>query len=105
MAEDKRITVEEDGHVLAQALVTPPDGEHGARAQINVAPGRLPPGTRQKMADAVCASVLEDEAQHLTASVPLGDAELIAGIGEHLTDVALRAAGSTSILDGDVRPG
>lgn len=102
MAAEKHITVEEDGQILAQARIAS-DDEHGARAEVNVAPGHLPAGTRQRMADAVHASVVEGDVRRLSASVPLGDAELIDGMREHLTDVELRAAGSTSILEGEVR--
>lgn len=57
------------------------------------------------MADAVHESVTEDNAQRLTATVPLGDAELVQGMTGHLNNVELRATGSTSIIKGDVKPG
>lgn len=104
--DDKRITVEQDGEVLAQATVSVSheDDEAHALAQVAVAAGHLPVGTRQKMVDAVHAAVTEDHAAHLTASVPLGDAELVQGVSSHLDDVQLRAAGSTSIIEGVVKP-
>jgi len=113
MTEDKHITVAEDGQVLAEAIVTAPDGDRGARAQVHVASGHLPVGTRQKMADAVHETVAEavsdtvpdGQRAHLTATVPLGDVELVEGIGGRLDDVQLRAAGATSIIEGEVRPG
>ena len=104
MSDDRHIRVEEDGQLLAQAIVTVSDGDSQARAQVNVAPGHLPSDTRQKMANAVHDAVTEDHATHLTATVPLGDAELVQGIGAHLEDVELRAAGATSIIRGAVKP-
>ena len=103
MSEEKSITVEENGQVLAQATVSVSDDSE-AQAQVHVAPGHLPVGTRQRMADAVHESVVEDNAQHLTATVPLGDAELVQGMRGHLNNVELRAAGSTSIIRGDIKP-
>ena len=103
MADDKRLTVEENGQVLAQAIVTAPDETSQARAQVHVAAGHLPVGTRQKIADAVHQAVVEDNATRLTATVPLGDAELVEGVRANLTDVELRAAGATSILEGKVK--
>lgn len=102
MPEDKQISVEENGEVLAQATISPPDENHAARAEVTVAPGHLPVGTRQKMADAVYEAVCDDHAGHLTATVPKGDAELVEGIRDHLSDVELRAAGATSIIEGDI---
>jgi hypothetical protein len=102
MADDRQITVEDEGAVVAQASVSVSDG-HVAHAQVHVASGHLPVGTRQKMVDAVHEAVCEDDGRHLTASVPLGDAELVQGLTDHLDDVTLRAAGATSIIDGDVK--
>lgn len=104
MAEGKQIKVEEDGQVLGRATVSFSPEDSQARAQVQMAPGHLPVGTRQKMADAVHAAVTEDNAERLTATVPMGDAELVEGIRSHLTGVELRAAGATSIIRGDVKP-
>ena len=104
MADTKQVSVEENGEIVAQATVSAPDAHHAARAQVSVAPGHLPAGTRQKVADAVYQAVTDDNAGHLTAAVPQGDAELIAGICNHLSDVELRAAGATCIIEGDVKP-
>lgn|SRR3954451_7120220 len=104
MTEDKRITVEEDGQLLAQATVSPPDENNQVRAQVHVAAGHLPIDTRRKLADAVCDAVTEDNAERLTATVPVGDAELVERMRDHLSDVELRAAGATSIIKGEIRP-
>lgn len=104
MAEDKQIVFEQDGQVLAQATVSTAD-EHGAsRAQVHMASGHIPVGTRQKVVDAVHEAVTEENAKRLTATVPCGDAELVEGIRYHLDHVELRAAGATSIIKGDVKP-
>jgi len=104
MTDEKHIRVEENGQVLAQATVSPPDENNQARAQVHVAAGHLPVDTRRKLADAVREAVTEDHAERLTATVPVGDAELVERIRDHLSDVELRAAGSTSIIEGEIRP-
>ena len=104
MADDKQIRVEDDGRTLAQATVSLDTESGQASAQVSVASGQLPIGTRQKVVDAVHEAVSEDQIR-LTATVPLGDAELVDGIRDHLDDAELRAAGATSIITGDVKPG
>ena len=105
MADFRQISVEEDGQVLAQATISMSDEDGEARAQVHVAPGHIPVGTRQKVLDAVHEAVTEGHAKRLTAAVPCGDAELVEGIRQHLDDVQLRAAGATSIIQGDVKLG
>ena len=100
---DKHISVEENGQVLAQATISAANEQGEVCAQVHVASGQLPVGTRQRMADAVHEAVTEDETRRLTATVPLGDVELVEGIGHNLDDVNLRAAGATSIIEGDVK--
>jgi hypothetical protein len=104
LAEEKRIEIEQDGQVLSQATITPGEQHNEARAQVHVSSGQLPPGTRRQMADAIHDAVTQDNAEHLTACVPRGEAELVEGICDHLTEVQLRSAGSTSIIQGDVKP-
>ena len=104
MVDRRQISVEADGEILAEATISAPDADNCARAEVTVAPGHHPVGTRQQMADAVHEAVCNDNARHLTASVPKGDAELVNGIRDHLSDVELRVAGASSIIQGDVDP-
>ena len=101
MTDEQHISVEEDGQVVARATVSVSNSE--ALASVNVSSGHVPVGTRKKVVDAVHETVLNEEAEHLTASVPLGDAELVEGMRSHLDDVRLRAAGATSIISGTVK--
>ena len=106
MTDDQnRITLEEDGRLLAEATLSEVDEAGRLQAQVHVEAGHLPPGTRQAMADALHERVQSTSAAHLTAAVPLGDGELIDGIRRPLTDVTLRAAGVTSLIDGDLPQG
>jgi hypothetical protein len=104
MADRRKITVEDGGEVVARATVITPDGTGAAHAEVSMAPGHLPVGTRQRVADTVHEAVVADHAAHLTASVPQGDAELVDGIRDHLSDVRMRAAGASTIIEGDVNP-
>ena len=103
MAEGKQGHVEEDGKVVAQASVSPADENGEAQVQVHVASGHLPAGTRQKVAEAVHEALNEDQTRRVTAAVPIGDAELVEGIRSRLDDAELRAAGATSIIQGEVR--
>jgi hypothetical protein len=103
--DERQIRIEEDGRLLSQATVRPPDENRESTAHVHVASGQLPSGTRRKMADAIHEVVTEDEAERLTATLPLGDAELVEGIKDHLSECELRAAGATSILRGQIKPG
>lgn len=104
MADDKHITVEADGQVLSEATISPTDENQEAQAQVHVASGQLPAGTHQKMADALHQAVTDDNAERLTAWVPRGQAELTEGIRDHLTDVEMRSAGATNVIQGEVTP-
>lgn len=105
MPEDRQLSFEEDGRVVSSATVYAPDEQNEARAQVHMAPGQLPAGTRQQVAKAIHEAVTEDQAEHLTAAVPRGDAELVEGISADLSNPQIHAAGATSIIRGQVRPG
>ena len=104
MTDEKQFSIEKDGQVLGQATVSAPDENSEVRVQMHVEAGHLPVGTRQRMVDVVREAVTEDKARRLTATMPLGDSELVEGIREHLSDVTLRAAGATSIIEGEIKP-
>ena len=103
MADEKHIRVEEDGQLVAQASVSVSPDDSSARASVRMAAGQLPAGSRQKVVDAVHDTVADDHGRHLTTTVPLGDSELVEKMRDRLDDVELRAAGATSIIEGDLR--
>ena len=102
MTDDKHVSITAGGEILAEATISAPDGEGEALVNVHMASGHLPVGARRRMADAIHEAVTEDRADRITATVPLGDAELVEGIRDHLDDVELHAAGATSIIQGDV---
>ena len=101
MIDDEQIKVEVDGTVVAEATVTTTGAQ--ARAQVHVEPGHLPSGARQQVAAAVHQAAVADAAEHLSAALPRGDAELVVELSEHLEHPELRSAGASSILEGEVR--
>lgn len=103
MPADRHITIAAAGDVLAQASVTTPDDDGEVRVAVHVAPGQLPAGARQRVADAIHETLAENHAERVVATVPLGDAEIVDGLRERLDRAELRAAGATSIIQGDVR--
>ena len=48
MADKRQISVEENGEILAEATISAPDENNDARAEVTVAPGHHPSGTRQR---------------------------------------------------------
>jgi len=102
MADDRHVTIKAHGETLAEATISKVDDDAEACVDVHVASGHLPAGSRHRLTEAIHEAVIEDQVERLTATVPLGDAELVEGIRDHLNDAELRAAGSTSIIKGDV---
>jgi hypothetical protein len=104
MTDDRHVSIRAHGETLAEATISNGEEEAEVRVAVHVASGHLPAGARQRLTEAIHEAVVEDHAERLTATVPLGDAELVEGLRDHLSDVELRAAGSTSIIEGGVVP-
>ena len=102
MTEDRHVSIKAHGETLAEATISPPDGDGEARVDVSTESGHLPVGARQSLADAIHDVLTEVHAVRVSATVPLGDAEMIEGIRDHLNDVELRAAGATSLIEGKV---
>lgn len=102
MVDDRHVSINAHGETLVEATISPPDGDGEARVDVHTGSGHLPVGARQRMADAIHEVVTEGQAERVSVTIPLGDAELVEGIRGHLNDVVLRAAGATSIIEGDV---
>lgn len=102
--DERQISIEDHGQAVSRVTVSVPDENSEARVHVHMSSGHLPAGTRQKVADAIHEAVTEDEAERLTAAVPRGDAELVDGISDQLSDAGLRATGATSLIGGQVKP-
>lgn len=93
-----------DPRISQESPISVLNGDGEVRVDVHTTSGHLPAGARQRLADAVHEAVTDVEAERVSATVPMGDAELVDGIRDHLNDVELRAAGSTSIIEGTVAP-
>ncbi len=99
-AERQHVTVEEDGHVFATADVHSDPDSGLVQAWLHVESGHLPPGTRTRLVDAVLDLPDLPTGAHLRAALPTGDAEILDRVRQRCSDVELRAAGSSCLLDG-----
>jgi hypothetical protein len=98
--EPQRITVEEDGRMLAEALVrADPPSVH---ADFHVESGQLPVGTRTRLVDAVLDDSSGEDAAELTATLPAGDGEILNRLRERCDDLQLRAAGASTLATGAI---
>jgi hypothetical protein len=98
------IAIEDDGRTLATAEMHPADGTGVLHSDLHVESGHLPAGTRARLVDAVLDSSDADGADHLRATMPLGDTEMLERVRERCDDVETRAAGATKIVDARLAP-
>src|SRR6187200_2384065 len=80
MTEDRHVSIRAHGETLAEATISPPDSDGEARVDVHTESGHLPAGARQRLADAIHEVVTDDHAERISATVPMGDAELVEGI-------------------------
>jgi hypothetical protein len=99
----REIEVEVDGRVAAVADVRRTDDPAVVRSAMHVESGHLPPGTRARLVDAVLDDPEVSAASHLAASMPTGDTELLDRVRERTDTVEVRAAGSTNLVEADLR--
>jgi len=76
-----------------------------ARASLHAAAGHVAPGTRARLVDAVLDLPEVRASGRLRATVPLGDTESLWRLRERTGDADTRPAGSTALVDADIRPG
>jgi len=97
---DRRtIEIEEDGQLLASAQVQVTDQPGVVHTDLHAAPGHLPPATRAHLVDAVLEHPDVYSAEHLVATMPTGDTEMLDRVRERCEDVEPHAAGATKIVD------
>lgn len=94
----RHVRLEDNGRVVASAEVRTPE-EGAARASFHIEPGHLPPGTGSALVDAVLDAADTRPGDRLTASAPLGDAEILHRVHDRYTDVTTRSAGATLLID------
>ncbi len=104
-AVHRNVEVSDGDRVVASAQVTTsPEEASTARASLHAESGHLPPGSRASLVDAILDMPELENAAHLEATVPLGDTESLQRLRERTDDMSTRAAGSSALVDADLRP-
>jgi hypothetical protein len=93
------IEIEDDGRTLASAEVHVTDRPGVVHTDLHVESGPLPPDTRAHLVDAVLEHPDVHSADHLVATMPTGDTEMLDRVRERCEDVETHAAGATKIVD------
>ena len=96
-SDTQRITVEEDGRVLAEATLRSDTEQRSVRADMHVEAGHLPVGTRTRLVDAVLDDESAAAGAHLDATLPAGDGEILDRLRERCDDVQVRSAGASTL--------
>ena len=104
-AEHRNVEVSDADRIVASAQVTAsPDAATSARASLHAESGHLPTGSRARLVDAVLDLPELHGSTHLEATVPLGDSESLQRLRERTDDMTTRAAGSSALVEADLRP-
>jgi hypothetical protein len=98
------IEIEDHGRTLATAEMHPDDGTGVLHSDLHVESGHLPAGTGARLVDAVLDSSDADDADHLRATMPIGDTEMLERVRERCDDVEARAVGATKIVEARLAP-
>ena len=93
------IEIEDDGRTLASAEVHATDRPGVVHTDLHVASGPIPPDTRARIVDAVLEHPDVHTADHLVATMPLGDTGMLERVRERCENVEAHAAGATKIVD------
>jgi hypothetical protein len=100
----RRVEVKDGDRTIAAAEVMAPEQAEGIiRTSLYPSSGHIPPGSRASLVDAVLDLPEVQAGSRLEATVPLGDAESLQRLRERTKDTVTRPAGSTALLDGDIR--
>jgi hypothetical protein len=96
------IEIEDGGRTLATAQVHLTDQPGVVHTDLHAESGPLPPDTRAHLVDAVLEHPDVHTADHLVATMPSGDTEMLDRVRERCEDVETHAAGATKIVDARV---
>jgi hypothetical protein len=97
------IRIEADGRTLAEADVERADESGVVRSDLHVESGPLPAGTAARLVDAVLEDPDVSGAERLVATMPLGDTAMLDRVRQRASQVEVRPAGATKIVDARLR--
>jgi hypothetical protein len=103
--EPHHVEVRAGDQTVAAAEVTC-DARAGGTVRTSLYPssGHVPAGSRARLVDSVMELPEVRASARLEATVPLGDAEALQRLRERTRDAVTRPAGSTALVDADLRP-
>jgi hypothetical protein len=93
------IRIEADGRTVAEAAVEPTGRPGVVHSDLHVESGPVPPDTRVRLVDALLDDPAVTAAEHLVATMPLGDTEMLRRVRERFAEVTAHSAGATKIVD------
>ena len=93
------IEIEDDGRTVASASIHGTDRPGVVHTDLHAASGTLPPETPAHLVDAVLEHPDVHAADHLVATMPSGDTEMLDRVRERCEDVEAHTAGATKIVD------
>ncbi len=93
----------DDGQPLGVARIDLVDADT-ARASLHVVPGHLPVGTRTRLVDAVFDDPGVRSRRRVQLTLPVGDTEILDRVRQRGVVGGFRAAGSTCLLEVELRP-
>lgn len=99
-----RVEVRVGDQTIAAAVVMAPEQAKGTiRTSLYPSSGHIPPGSRASLVDAVLDLPEVQASSRLEATVPLGDTESLQRLRERTRYTVTRPAGSTALVDADLR--
>jgi len=99
----RHVEIKDGDQTIAAAEVAVSQRRAGTvRASLHAASGRVPPGSRTSLVNAVMDLPEVQASARLEATVPLGDGESLDQLRERTEDTATRPAGSTALVDADI---
>jgi hypothetical protein len=105
VGNDGHIEVDHDGEAVCSADVSLDADTRAARVSLHSESGHLPTGVRERLVDDVLELPQVKSSEHVSMSVPRGDAESLARLQQRCDHVTVRPAGSTVIVEVDKQSG
>ncbi len=100
----RHLEVTDGARAVASAEIhAPADTEQPVHAVLHAVSGHIPAGSRSELVDAMLDLPEVKDKDRLTATVPLGDAESLQRLQHRCADVTSRAAGSSALIDAELR--
>jgi hypothetical protein len=101
VGDNKHIEVDSDGEAVCSAEVSLDKDTRAARVSLHAESGHLPTGVRERLVDEVLDLPEVKNSDHVSMSVPRGDAESLTRLQQRCDHLTLRPAGSTVIAEVD----